>query len=223
MIFNIIDIFPAESELVTADFFQVTPADFRRLFQMPENVVTDLALSVPRVAERSNVAGKIKELYPMSRVVVKDDLRNTYKMIFGWRSSIFLIISLVGLIALLIFTIDQLSGLWSGERKEIALLRCLGWTPALIIRARLYEVGLIALFSWLTGTVLAWCHIFLLGGGLVAAALRGWSSIFPQAGFSPVLDWQSVGYLFCITVIPLLSVALIPIWKIAGIDPEAVK
>ncbi len=223
MVFRIHSVFPEESDLVTADLFQITPADFRRLFQLPENLVTDLALSVPQPAERANVAAKIKESFPRSRVVVKEDLHNTYRMIFGWRSAIFLIISVVGLLALLIFAIDQLSGLWSGERQEIALLRCLGWTPGLVIRARFYEVGFIALFSWLTGTLLAWCHIYLLGGGLVASVLRGWSAIFPQAGFYPMLNLESVGYLFCITVVPLLSVALIPIWKTANIDPEALK
>ncbi len=221
VLFHIKALFPPETEMVSADLMQISRNDFRQLFQVPAGMFTDLALTVPRQIEQTNIAAKIKERYPASRVIIRQNLQNTYTMIFGWRTAIFLIISLVGLFALLTFAIDQLSGLWSGERKEIALLRSLGWTTTMVIRCRLYEVGVIILFSWLCGTILAWCHIFLLGGGLISQILRGWSTIFPEAGFYPMFDLGSVGLLFCITVIPLLSVSLLPIWKIASADPEA--
>ncbi|PID75430.1 MAG: hypothetical protein CSA20_05475 [Deltaproteobacteria bacterium] len=219
--FRIVSFFPPETEMATADLLQVSPEAFRRLFQMPSGMVTDVGLTVPQSLERVNVAQKIKELYPSSRVIIREDLQDTYTMIFGWRSSIFLIVSLSGLVALLTFAIDQLSGLWSGERQEIALLRCLGWTTTMVVRCRLYEVGVVVLFSWLWGVVLAWCHIFLFGGGLISQILRGWSTIFPEGGFLPMLDFGSLGLLFCITVIPLIAVALLPIWKISNVDPGA--
>lgn len=150
----------------------------------------------------------------------KDDIRATYRMIFGWRTSIFAVLLLIGLIAVLIFAIDQLSGLWSGDRREIALLRAIGWPATMVLRAKLYEVATVILLAYLLGVILAWIHIFACDGGLLARALRGWSVIFPRAGLVPAVKPGSFALLFALTAVPLLTVALVPIWRIAATDPE---
>lgn len=218
--FRVKQILDSSSEMATADYFQINKKDFHLLFNFPQNEVTDMGLMVPQPAERPNVARKVKELLPDCRVVLKEDILNMYSMIFGWRTSIFTAILLVGLIALLIFCVDQMSGLWSGEAREVALLRAMGWTTTMVMRAKIYEVGAVVFFSYFVGASFAWLHIFLFNGGFLARALRGWSVIFSKSPLPPAVQAETLFLLFCLTAVPLLTVALIPIWKISNTEPE---
>ena len=65
-------VFPAASELVTADLVLVSATDFRRLFAFPDGQATDLVVRVRNARERATVAAKISRLHPDSRPVLRE-------------------------------------------------------------------------------------------------------------------------------------------------------
>ena len=52
--------------------------------------------------------------------------------------------------------------------------------------------------------------------------LRGWSVIYPRFELAPVIDGLQVATLFFFTVFPYMAAILVPIWRAAVTDPDAV-
>jgi ABC-type lipoprotein release transport system permease subunit len=52
--------------------------------------------------------------------------------------------------------------------------------------------------------------------------LRGWASVQPELRLVPHLDPQLVATLFFLTVVPYTVATLVPSWRAATIDPDAV-
>ncbi|MDH4272685.1 MAG: ABC transporter permease, partial [Candidatus Aminicenantes bacterium] len=125
----------AESALVSSDLILMTEDDFRRLFGVSEELATDLVLRVGNPRELSVIAVKIAELLPDTRQIPRDETLRTYDAVFDWRGGLLLVILSGGLLAFIIFAWDKASGLSAEERREIGILKAIGWETSDVIQA----------------------------------------------------------------------------------------
>jgi ABC-type lipoprotein release transport system permease subunit len=214
-------IFPSESDLVAADLVVISSFDFQQLFNFPAGQATDLAVMVRNPKELSTVAAKIASQFPDSRPVLKSEIQRTYQSIFDWRGGMTLMILAAALLSFIIFAWDKATGLSAEERKEIGILKSIGWETSDVLLLKFWEGIVISLTAFLLGTVLAYGHVFFLSAPLFAQALKGWSVIYPRFQLVPVVDVYQLSVLFFLTVVPYTTATVIPCWRAATIDPDA--
>lgn len=214
-------IFSSSSDLVAADMIVISPEDFRQLFNFPNGQATDLAVTVSNPKELLTVATKIASQFPDSRPILKSEIQRTYQSIFNWRGGITLIILLSALVSFIIFAWDKATGLSAEERKEIGILKSIGWETGDVLLMKFWEGIVISLTAFLLGAIFAYGHVFFLSAPLFAQALKGWSVIYPRFQLVPVVDVYQLTILFFLTVVPYTFATVIPCWRTATIDPDA--
>ncbi|MGB9082728.1 MAG: FtsX-like permease family protein [Desulfuromonadaceae bacterium] len=214
-------IFPSGSDLIAADMIIISPDGFRRLFNFPDGQATDLAVTVRNPKELPTVAAKIAALFPDSRPILKSEIQRTYQSIFDWRGGMTLIVLASSLLSFIIFAWDKATGLSAEERKEIGILKSIGWETSDVLLLKFWEGIVISLTAFLVGVVLAYGHVFFLSAPLFAQALKGWSVIYPRFQLVPVVDAYQLALLFFLTVVPYTTATVIPCWRAATIDPDA--
>lgn len=214
-------IFPSSSDLIAADMIVITPEDFHTLFNFPVGQATDLAVSVRNGKELPTVAAKIAGQFPDSRPILKTEIQRTYQSLFDWRGGMTLMVLASALLSFIIFAWDKATGLSAEERKEIGILKSIGWETSDVLLLKFWEGIVISLTAFLLGVVLAYGHVFFLSAPLFAQALKGWSVLYPRFQLVPVVDAYQLAVLFFLTVVPYTTATVIPCWRAATIDPDA--
>ena len=220
--FSIARILPQASELVSADLVLMSADDFRAFFAIPAGHFTDIALRVVNPLEVRNVAGKLAERFPDSRPILREEILRTYESIFNWREGIVLVIASLSLLAFVILAWEKASGLAADEKREIGILKAIGWETGDVLRMKFWESALVSVFAFLLGYLAAYVHVFYFGSGLFEPVLKGWAVLYPRFELTPVIDGFQVFTLFFFTVFPYAAATLVPIWRAAITDPDAV-
>jgi ABC-type lipoprotein release transport system permease subunit len=219
---RVVGIFDTASALLASDLIVIGHKDFTDLFNLPPGMATDLIVNVPNEAEAPVVARKIHERFFDTRPILRSEIIRTYDAVFGWRSGLVLTIFAGALVAFIILAWDKATGLSAEERKEIGILKALGWETSDILEMKFWEGLVISLSSFLAGVILAYVHVFFFGASVFAPALKGWSVLYPQFRLAPYINAYQIATLMMLTVIPYIASTIIPSWKAAITDPDEV-
>jgi hypothetical protein len=220
--FTVDAILSPESELLTADLMLICEEDFRAFFGMPAGLYTDLILTVPNPREVTKVAEKVLRTLPDTRPIVRDDILRTYAALFDWREGMVMVLLSGAILAFIIFAWDKASGLSAEERREIGVLKAIGWETSDVMAMKLWEGLLVSVFAFLLGYLAAYLHVFGFGAALFGPVLKGWSVLYPQFALTPRVDGFQVFTLFFLTVFPYALATVVPVWRAAIADPDTV-
>jgi len=220
--FRIQGVVSKESALVTADLFLVSEGDYRRLFGIPEGRFTDIVVTVRNPREVRTVAEKIDAALPDTRIILRDEILRTYESVFDWREGIVLLLLSAAILAFGIFAWEKASGLSAEERREIGILKAVGWETSDVIRLKAFEGMVVSLGAFLGGYLLAYLHVFHWGAALFEPVLKGWAVLYPDFHLTPFVDELQVATLFFFTVFPYTLANVVPIWRAATVDPDQV-
>ena len=222
MLFKVQEIFSAESALVSADLVLMSGDDLRNLFGIPMGKVTDLTLKVRNPRELGTIAQKIVQTLPDTRPITRDEILRTYDSIFNWRGGVIIVILFVAVISFFIFAWDRASGLGAEEKREIGILKAIGWETSDVILMKFWEGMVISFSSFLLGVLLAYAHVYFTSSLLFEPVLKGWSVIYPDFKLIPFIDAYQISTLFFLTVLPYTVSTIVPSWRAATIDPDLV-
>lgn len=220
--FQVRGVLSPESELLSADLVLMSAADFRRLFGLAEGLYTDLTVAVNNPREVTTVAAKIQELFPDTRPILREEIRRTYEAAFDWRAGILLSMLGGALLAFLIFAWDKAAGLSAEERREIGILKAIGWEIGEILQLKFWEGAVVSLTAFFLGTVAAYLHVFVAAAPLFAPVIKGWSVLYPRFRLTPFIGLFEVAVLFFFTVVPYTVATILPTWRAAGLEPDQV-
>ncbi|NGZ05265.1 MAG: FtsX-like permease family protein [Magnetococcales bacterium] len=216
------DLLSAASELVSSDLILMNAADLRPLLGIPAGWYTDVALTVAQPREVNKVAEKVMQRMPDARPIQRQELLRTYHALFDWREGILLTLLGVVLLAFAILVWDKASGLSADERREIGILKAIGWQTGEVLAMKLWEGTLVSMSAFLIGYVTAYVHVFVTPAPLIGAVLKGWAVLYPEFVLTPRVEGLQVLTLFFFTVFPFIAALVIPAWKAAITDPDAV-
>ena len=87
---------------------------------------------------------------------------------------------------------------------------------------KLWEGMAISFTSFMTGVLLAYFHVFFTSSNLFQPVLKGWSVLYPDFRLVPFVSPYQIFTLFFLTVVPYTVAAIIPAWRAATVDPDAV-
>jgi ABC-type lipoprotein release transport system permease subunit len=200
----------------------LSEGDFRRFFAIPADHFTDIVLAVPNPREVRKVAQKLGDLLPDTRPILREEILRSYDALFAWRQGVVFVLLMGSILAFVIFAWDRASGLSAEERREIGILKAIGWETADVIRLKFWEGALLSLSAFLLGYLTAYVHVFYFSAALFEPVLKGWAVLYPDFNPIPAVDGLQVATLFFFTVFPYTLATIVPIWRSAIADPEAV-
>lgn len=215
-------ILPSESQLIAADTILISEGDFKRLFGIPDGHYTDLIVTVANQREVQTIAKKIVEILPDTRPITRKEILRTYDSILNWRSAIIMMIFLGAVASFIIFAWDRATGLSAEEKKEIGILKAIGWETSDVILMKFWEGIVISLTSFLLGVILAYLHVFFTSSSLFKPVLMGWSVLYPEFRLIPYIDLYQIATLLFLVVFPYTVATIVPSWRAAVTDPDSV-
>ncbi len=217
---ELVGTFRSQVALWTSDVILMSLADAREFLQVPSGQATDLAVRLSTPDEATVAARKIAELLPSARIVDRQLMSRTYDLTFDTRGGMMGGMLLSALVSFLILAWDRLTGVGPGERREIGVLKAVGWRTGDVLIARLWENAVIAIYGAVPGILAAYGYVFLARAPGLAEVLLGWSSIYPALRLTPSVDPGQFLVLLCLVVIPFVAASLIPAWRTATHDPH---
>lgn len=215
-------VFDAQSELESNDVIVVSKDDAREIFNMSKNMATDIVVKVANEDEIATVASKIKLLYPDARVITKDDIKISYQNIFDYKSGIFLALFVVSLFTFFMIIYDKLSGLGIEERREIGVLKAIGWSVGDVLKEKFYESFIVSFFSYMSGVLLALFFVYILKAPLLQNIFTGYSQLKTSFSLPFVFDIQTLFIIFFLSVPIYVAATIIPSYRGATLDADEV-
>ncbi|EGV32155.1 protein of unknown function DUF214 [Thiorhodococcus drewsii AZ1] len=220
--YEVIGLFASPSRLLTNDLILLPEADLKAHFGMPDDRATDLMVEVYNPHEVDNISRKILERLPDARPISHAEIQRTYETLFNWRGGLLLAMFLGAMAAFMILAWDKATGLSADERREIGILKAIGWETSDILELKLWEGAALALVAFLAGVTAGYAHVQRFGAELLMPVLEGWSTLFPAIDLAPRIDPYALGVLFSLTVVPYIVATVVPSWKAAITDPDRV-
>lgn len=222
MTWQVRDLLPSEAELVSLDLMLLAEEDFREFFGIAPGFYTDLVLRVRHPREVRTVAEKIGKRLPDTRPILREEILRTYDALFSWREGVLFLLLMGALLAFAILAWDRASGLSAAEKREIGILKAIGWETSDVIQMKFWEGAVISLTAFLLGYLFAYGHVFYGGALIFAPVLKGWAVLYPDFRPQPLVEALPLATLFFFTVFPYAAANIIPIWRVATMDPDRV-
>ncbi len=180
---------------------------------------TDIVLSVPNEAEHENIKIKLILQNFDSRIIQKTDLIKSYENMFNYKGGLFLVLFLISLLTFVLILYQRYWMISSSDKKEIGILRSVGWSIKNVLVLKVLENFIVAFFSFAIGLILAYVFVFVFNAPLLSQIFFGSDNIGIMVAYEPFIPFGLIFELFALFVVPFMSAILIPVWRIAILDP----
>jgi ABC-type lipoprotein release transport system permease subunit len=212
---NIQGVFKSTTQLESNDVILLPKQTALEIFGMEEGMATDIVIKVANKDEIAMIASKIKLLFPDTRVISKEDFNVSYKNIFDYKSGVFLALFIVALFTFFIIIYDKSSGLSSEEKREIGILKAIGWTIDDVLKEKFYESFIVSFVAYVVGIMLAFMFVYLLQAPVLRNIFTGYSQLKTAFELPFVFDVQTLFLTLFLTVPIYIAATIIPSWKSA--------
>ena len=192
------------------------------IFGMDEHKATDIIVKVANIKEIATIVQKINERYPDMRAITQDDIRVSYQNIFDYKSGFFLALFSICAFAFFIIIYDKTSGLSSEEKREIGILKAIGWSSDDILKEKFYESFTLSLSAFLLGVTGSLFYVYALQAPLLRNLFMGYSALKPSFALPFSVDVSMLVLLFLLSVPIYIAATLIPVWRASTLDADEV-
>jgi len=211
---------PERSGLVAHDLILLAPQDLQSLLGLAPGLVSDLAVWVLHESEIEAIRPDLKRAlpFPVRISSIKESLgaaEAQIKRAAGLRS----LLLLPALLALTLLSL-AMARIQLGARREIGLLKALGWSGGEIIRLQLSRGLIIALPALALGWTAAYLLIFGSGLRWAGPLLFGWSGPPPQLLLDPSGALLTLLELGALVIAPWMAAIALPALRSVQADPE---
>lgn len=207
--------FTNDLALETNDLILVDETIAREILNYQDYECSDIAMYVHNKTEIPTIVQKIQSMYPTYKIILKDDLIASYQNLYDYKGGFFLSLFIVCLVTFVMILFFKASAITKEEKKEIAILRSIGWSINHIISYKVLESVIVSLISFLFGLIFALLYVYFCDAYLLDRVFFGYSNISSTFKLLPIIDMQSIAVIFFATVPLYVSSTLIPAYKSA--------
>lgn len=209
---------PKEANIVANDLIIMDINLAKEILNIKEDETTDIVLNVPNDLEKQNIKNQLILKHSNIRILEKEDLKKEYENMFNYKGGIFLILFIVVIVTFTLILYQRYSMISLGDKKEIGILKAVGWSIKDIIKLKIMENFIVAFIAFIIGIIFSYIYVFILNAPLLKNIFIGSSNIQNEFIFNPNIQIDTLITLFLFFIIPFLSAILIPVWKVAIID-----
>ena len=219
---KIAGVFNGDTKLESNDVIVLPIKKAREIFGISKDEAVDFVLKVANPTEIPNIAAKITALYPDTRVITKEELSISYQNLFDYKGGLFLALFVISAFTFFMIIYDKASGVSSDEKREIGILKAVGWTIDDILKEKFYEAFIISFVSFITALCLSIFYVYFLNAPLLKNIFIGYSSLKPAFDLPFSFDFQTFAIIFFLTVPIYIAATIIPSWRVASMDADEV-
>jgi ABC-type lipoprotein release transport system permease subunit len=219
---DVVGVFDGDTQLESNDMIVMSKENVREIFEIDETKATDIVVKVSNPDEVATIAAKIKLIFPDSRIITKNDLKISYQNIFDYKSGIFLALFIISLFTFFIIIYDKASGLSSEEKREIGILKAIGWKVDDVLKEKFYEGFIISFIAYMVGIILAFMFVYVFQAPLLQNIFTGYSQLKTSFELPFLFDVQTLFLVFFLSVPIYIAATIIPSWKTATLDADEV-
>ena len=209
---------PQEANLVANDLIIMDINLAKIILNINEEDSTDIVLNVPNNLERQNIKEQLILKHPNIRILQKETLKKEYENMFNYKGGIFLVLFIVVIFTFILILYQRYSMISSNDKKEIGILKAVGWSIKDIIKLKIIENFIVGFMAFIIGIIISYIFVFILNAPILKNIFIGFSNIQNDFILNPNIDFTIIVTLFLFFIIPFLSAILIPVWKISIID-----
>jgi ABC-type lipoprotein release transport system permease subunit len=214
------DTFSNQSNILSNDMI-IMPIDLaREILGMSEDHISDLSFNVPNEAEWENIKTKLYLMHYDIRVITKEEIAKAYENLFNYKGGIFLVLFLVSITTFMLILYQRYFMVYSSEKKEIGIMRAVGWSIGDILKLKFFETLIIIIFSFVLGTVSAYVYVYIFDAPMLQNIFLGSGNLKNSVTFAPAVDMGILSSLFLLFATPFMAAVLIPVWRVAIIEPK---
>jgi ABC-type lipoprotein release transport system permease subunit len=217
--FRVVGLFAASVQIYATDMLVTTIGAARAFLGYGNGEASDSLVYLEEGASADLAAKSIASLDPRFRVLTRDTLTDATKQAYSSRAGIFSLVWLVLLLTAALVAWAQLSSISLEQRKEVGILRSVGWGVGDIIELKLFESLIVGVMATLSGLFLGAGYL-LLGAPLIKGYFIGWSSVFPEFPLPAYAAPESVALLFFTGVFPLIFASVVPSWAASSLEVD---
>lgn len=211
---------PENTGLAAHDLVLLNLTDARALLGLPHDSASDLAIWVFHQGEAQAIRPDLATALPFPvKMTTRQESLGALRAQIERASGVRFALLIPALLALALLTLAA-TRLQLGARRDIGLLKVLGWDTGDIVRLHVFRALVIALPAGALGCALAYLLVFVWGSRWAGTLLFGWTGPAPYLMLEPVgaiLTLLQVGGL---VLAPWLAAVVFPALRSAVADPE---
>ena len=215
---NVAGTFKSQTSLMSASAVLTDNDSAAKILGIDDRLATDIAVYTPNPDETDTIAEKIKQLMPDVQVTTRKSVKAYYQNLYDFKTGTFLLIFSVALLTFIMIAADRFSGTGGQEKREIAVLKALGYTVPDILRLKIYEAFSVALLAFVTGIMAALFYVYFLHAPLLSGLFTGYAYLRPELDLPFRFSVYEITLLFLTTVPVYTAAVVIPAWKSAVAD-----
>ena len=209
---------PKEANIVANDLIIMDINLAKKILNINDDESTDIILNVPNNLERQNVKDQLILKHSNTRILQKENIKKEYENMFNYKGGIFLILFIIVILTFTLILYQRYSMISLGDKKEIGILKAVGWSIKDIIKLKIMENFIVGFLAFIIGIILSYIFVFILNAPLLKNIFIGSSNMQNDFIFNAYIQIDTLITLFLFFMVPFLSAILIPVWKVAIID-----
>ena len=217
---EVIGIFDSSVQIYTADLLLVPIKTARKILGfLSEYESSDILIYLQNPKMADTISKEIVTKIEGARPLTKLTMENLTHQSFGQKSGLFHLLWFILLVNVVILAWSLMSQISFNLRKEIGILKAIGWDTGDIMALKSIETFITGAFGAVTGVILGILYMRFDAPGLKDFII-GWADVYPDFPIPLYIEWANVFILLALGIVPLLVGTIIPIWKIGIIDPD---
>ena len=211
---------PKETKLIANNMI-IMPIDLaRKVLGYSENEVSDISFNVPNPDEWENISDKVSTLHYDLRIINKNEIKKSYENLYNYKGGFFLILFLIVLMTFSLILYQRYNMVYSSEKRNIGLLRALGWSINDVLKLKFMETSILIVSSYIIGVFMAYLFVFIFNAPILKNIFLGGQNLQNSLEFIPIIDMSTLSSIFLLFAIPFVTAVLIPVWRVSVSNPK---
>ena len=220
--FEVIGVFSSQSKIFSYDLILTDIQSAREVLGVSNSSCTDIAVWTEFGADLNSVAFRLDTSIEEARILTSSAIVDQLLKTYGGRAGIVALLWSIVIMAVVLLSFTASSAGSEEARREVGLLKALGFDTVDILEIRMFEAATISLLGVSIGISFSIIYTFMLGAPLLSGYMLGWNLLLLNGGIPLSISLPTIFTVYAVGVVPVLVAAVIPSWRNAITEPDIV-